>query len=322
MKIQSYLRLGLAFACLALGVTVANAQAKKPTLMVVPSTTWCNNNGYVTTVTNQGKTTNVPDYERALNENADLMNVITKIGELMADRDFPLKDLSSAINTINRGQAEDEMLVSRESGASLAQTAYERLKNVAKADIILELLWTVNKNGPKQSVTYNLRGIDAYSNKQIAASSGTGPSSFSAELPVLLEEAVISNMDQFTSQLQAHFDDMVENGREVVVNIRVFDNGSGLSLEDEYGGEELTDIIDSWMNDNTVNHRYSLSDASDYTMRFEQVRIPLYRTNGAPMDTRAFVNNLRKFLSASPYNITSKLTSTSLGRADLILGEK
>lgn len=300
----------------------ANAQAKKPTLMVVPSTVWCNNNGYVTTVTNQGKTTNVPDYERALNENADLINVITKIGEIMADREFPLKDLSSTIGSINRGQAEDEMIVSRESGSTLAQTAYERLKNVAKADIILELLWTVNKNGPKQSVTYNLRALDAYSNKQVAASSGTGPASYSADLPVLLEEAVIANMDQFTDQLQAHFDDMVENGREVVVNIRVFDNGSGLSLEDEYDGEELTDIIDSWMNDNTVNHRYNLSDASDYTMRFEQVRIPLYRPNGAPMDTRAFVNGLRKFLSKAPYNITAKLTSTSLGRADLILGEK
>ncbi len=303
-------------------ISTASGQAKKPTLMVVPSNAWCNNNGYVTTVTNQGKTTNVPDYERALNENTDLVNVITKIGELMADREFPLKDLSSAIGSINRGQAEDEMLVSRQSGASLAQTAYERLKNVAKADIILELLWTVNKVGPKQSITYNLRAIDAYSNKQVAASTGTGPSSFSADIPVLLEEAVIANMDQFTAQLQSHFDDMVENGREVVVNVRVFDNGSGLSLEDEYGGEELTDIIDAWMNDNTVNHRYNLSDASEYTLRFEQVRIPLYRPNGAPMDTRAFVNGLRKFLGKAPYNITAKLTSTSLGRADLILGEK
>ncbi len=306
----------------AMATVSAWSQAKKPTLMVVPSTVWCTNNGYVSTFEHQGKTTTVPDYERALNENADLINVITKIGELMTDRGFPLKDLSASVSSINRSMAEDEMIVSRESGATLAQTAYERLKNVAKADIILELRWTVNATGPKQSVTYTLRGLDAYSNKQIAASTGTGPASFSAEVPVLLEEAVLANMDQFTSQLQAHFDDMVENGREVVVNIRVFDNGSGLSLEDEYGGEELIDIIDTWMNDNTVNHRYNLSDASDYTMRFEQVRIPLYRENGSPMDTRAFVNQLRKYLGRAPYNITAKLTSTSLGRADLILGEK
>lgn len=308
------------FGCAA--VPSASAQAKKPTIMVVPDDAWCTANGYMLETDEQGKKTRTPDYERALQENIDLVTTITKIGELMNERGFPLKDLSSAIKSINRNSAEDEMLTSSTSGATLAESAYDRIISRAKADIIIEVLWRVNTIGPKRSITYQLKGVDAYSTKNVASAEGTSPSSFSAEIPVLIEEAVLEKMDGFTSQLQAHFDDMLQNGREVVLNVRVFDNGSGLSLEDEYDGEELADIIDSWMAQNTVEHRFNLSDQTENLMRFEQVRIPLYRPNGTAMDTRHFANSLRKFLSGSPYNLTSKVITKGLGRADIILGEK
>ena len=312
----------IATAALALIPVITSAQAKKPTIMVIPADTWCYENGFMNTYNNQGKETKVPDYESAVQENMDLVNVITKIGELMADRGFPLKDLAATVRNINQSNAEDEMTVSRTSGATLAESPLDRLLNRAKADILVELAWKINSVGPKKSVTYTLRGIDAYTGKQVAAAQGTGPQSFSAEVPVLLEEATLERLDNFASQLQAHFDDLLENGREVTVNIRVFDNGSGLSLEDEYDGEMLTDIIDDWMAQNTVNHRYSLTDATDNMMRFEQVRIPLNRENGTAMDTRYFVRTLSKYLAKQPFGIQSKILTKGLGRADLVLGEK
>lgn len=300
----------------------ALGQAKKPTIMVLPADVWCFENGYSSTETNQGRTQKIVDYERAFQENSDLVNVITKVGELMADQGFPLKDMASEIKNINRSAVEDENTVSSTSGAVLSETPLEKLSRRAKADILVEVTWKINGNGPKKSVTYTLRGIDAYSNKQVAAAQGTGAESFSASTPVLIEEAVIGKMDNFISQLQAHFDDMMENGREIVVRVQSFDNGSGLSMESEYEGEELTDIIDAWMNDNSVRHRYNLSDAGETSLMFEQVRIPLYRENGSPMDARQFVTGLRKYLSKAPYNITSKIVTKGLGQANLILGEK
>ena len=290
--------------------------------MVVPADAWCNANGYRTGFTAQGVTTNVPDYKTALQTDMDLLNVITKIGELMAERQFPLKDLASTIRSIEQSGAEDEMTMSSTSGASLSVSPLDRLLDRAKADIMVEVLWKVNTVGPKNSVTYTLRGLDAYTNKQIAAAQGTGAPSFSAEIPVLLEEAVLANMDNFTSQLQAYFDDLQTNGREVAVDIRVFDNGSGLMLEDEYDGTELQEAIDNWMAENTVSHRYSLSDATENLMKFEQVRIPLYKPNGMPMDTRSFVDSLRKYLKNEPYNLTCKTMTRGLGRAILVIGEK
>lgn len=298
------------------------AQVKKPTIMVVPADVWCSTNGYMLSYDNQGVKTDVPDYKAALQNDMDLLNVITKIGELMAERGFPLKDLSATIRSLEQSSAENEMLTSSTSGALLAETPYEKLLNRAKADILVEVLWKINETGPRRSVTYTLRGLDAYTNKQIAAASGTGEPSLAAETPVLLEEAVLNNMDNFAAQLQAHFDDLQTNGREVILEIMVFDNGSGQNLESEFDGEMLTDIIDEWMYNNTQEHRYNISDATENHMLMEQVRIPLYRSNGMPMDTRAFANNLRRFLRAAPYNVECKLVTKGLGRAILVIGEK
>lgn len=121
---------------------------------------------------------------------------------------------------------------------------------------------------------------------------------------------------------QAHFDDLLENGREVTVDIQVFDNDSGIDLETEYDGYELTEIIDNWMAENTVNHRFSKSDGTETFILFEQVRIPLYKENGMAMDTDAFVRELRRFLRKATYNLDSKVINRGLGRALLVIGEK
>ena len=53
-------------------------------------------------------------------------------------------------------------------------------------------------------------------------------------------------------------------------------------------------------------HRFSLTDATENMMLFEQVRIPLYRENGMARDTRSFANDLRKYLNQKA-NLTCKV---------------
>lgn len=298
-----------------------SAQIKKPTIMVVPSDVWCVQNNYVYSLEDNDFGETVPDYSKALQSDADLLLAISKINTLMAERGFPLKDLSSVLKSIRQQETEEQLLRSKTSGASLAENPLDRLKRVAKADIIMSLTWTINRMGPKYSLTYNLQGIDSYTNKQIAGTQGTGKQTFSAELPVLIEEAVVANMDMFCKQLTDYFEDIYENGREVAVSIRVFDNGSGLDLESEFGGIELAEIIDSWISENTVNNVFNKSDASETFIQYEQVRIPLYKENGNQMDTESFVRSLRGYLRKE-YNIESKVVTRGLGHCVLVVGEK
>ena len=76
------------------------AQAKKPTIMVVPSDNWCVQNGYVQKFDNMGTEMILPDYRAALQQSSDLLLAISKINEMMAEREFPLKNLESSLKTL------------------------------------------------------------------------------------------------------------------------------------------------------------------------------------------------------------------------------
>jgi hypothetical protein len=295
------------------------AQAKKPLIMVVPSDNWCINNGFFIEFDNQGSKIKICDYKRAVQENTELTLVMNKLGELMAARGFQLKSLEQTLKSIESEAAENAMTSSK-TGAGVSESPVDKLKSVAKADIWMQINWKINSFGPKKSVTFDLAGFDAYTDKNVAGASGTGNDLIGAPLPVMLETAVLSHLDNFNGLLQKHFEDMFENGREVTMRIKKFDSFEG-DLETEYEGEELGSIIEKWVSDNTVKGRFSTTESSENKMFFEQVRIALMDANGKAQDTRGWAKGLQKFLKEK-YQITAKLTMKGLGQAAIVIGEK
>ncbi len=315
---QLIIKIALVFLTFSFNTNIYS-QAKKPSLMIVPSKNWCDANGFTKVFDNQGSKQIEPDYEMAFIKNSDLKLVIAKISGIMKDRGFPTKDLEQSLASL-KSTAAEEMMTTSKTGAELSESPLDKLKKVAKADIIMELTWTVNERGPFKSVSFNLRGLDAYTNKQIAVGVGTGPENGAAIVPVLLETAVLANIDNFNTQLQSHFDDLFENGREVILKIRKFESFDG-DLEKEFEGEELNTIIQDWVSENTVKGRFETSIATENMMDFEQVRIPLYDDKGKATDARNWARGLQKLLKEK-YKIEAKLSMRGLGEASIIVGEK
>ena len=307
---------------LALVALMASAQIKKPELMVIPSDVWCISNGYYTEVENMGMTTKVPNYKQALQENMGLKLAIAKLNDLMAERQFPLKSLEQEIKNLEQRRMEDNLTMSK-AGNELAESPLDEVARTAKCDIIMEISWDVKDMGPKHSLSYILEARDAYTSKSIGAVSGTGAPSFSADVDVLLEEAIVANMDNFNARLMDHFTEMQQIGREISLDIKVFaNNEAGIDLETEYDGDELIDIINDWLQKNTVQGRFSMPYASENVANFTQVRIPVYDDRGRAIDANGFAKQLTKVLKKEPFNIPSKVLVKGLGRAVIILGEK
>lgn len=302
--------------------TVTFSQAKKPTLMVVPSDAWCFDHGYFLMFENQGKSEKIPDYKRAFQENHELGGVVDAIGELMTDRGFPLKRMESALKTLASESAEDAMLTSK-SGAGITENPIDKLKKTAKADIWMQVDWKINEFGPTKSVTYRMTGVDAYTDKGIAGGmEKTGNKLLGdATESEMLKTAILSDIDGFNVQLMAHFDDMFKNGREIIIRIKKFDSWPE-NLEKEYEGKELNSIIEGWLTKNCVQGRFSTSESTENMMLFEQVRIPMFDAAGIALDARGFCKGLQKFLKAAPYLIENKLMMKGLGQASIVLGEK
>ena len=288
-----------------------SAQPKKPTIMILPSDNWCVQRYFTTNYDNQGTNISVPNYQQAFQEDTELGQVISKVGAVLTDMGYSLKDAEQELKSINTKQAEDNVIQSKTSGASLAETPLDVLKRKVKSDIVIQIWWNLNRVALGTSASFTLEAFDAYTNKRIATSTGTtNPST--APIPVLLEQAVKENVKLFDKQMDDWFSSQKRNGREITLNIRCWDNWDK-DLETEYAGKELTDCIQTWLQEHCVKGAFNLSDGTETFAQFEQVRIPLYDDSGKAMDARAFATQLRKFLQQSPYHITSKVIIRGLG---------
>ena len=254
-------------------------------------------------------------------EDSEIGQVISKIGALMIDRGFPLKDAEQELKAIENRNAEDNMTSSTTSGSSIAESPLDKLKNKVKSDIIIQIWWKVSKTDNGKIVSFTLEAFDAYTNKRIAASTGNSLPNSADIIPVILQNAVLANIDPFVAQLQSHFDDMMLNGREIRLTLKKWNNWDK-NFETEIDGKELTDYVNEWLQKNTLKGRYNMSDATENVIRCEQVRIPLYDANNNAIDARQFAKGLQKYFKNAPFNFEVKLMTRGLGEAIIVLGEK
>ena len=292
---------------------------KKPTIMILPSDHWCDMRYFMTTYDNQGTKVKIPDYQKAFIEDTEIGPVISKIGQVLTDMGYSLKDAEQEIKSINTKTAEDHVTMSKTSGASLVESPLDMLKRRIKCDILIQISWDLSRSAGGRSTTFTLEAFDSYTNKRIATS--TGSIEGQGSVADLLFTAVKKNVKPFDKQMDNWYADQKKNGREINFTIRCWDNWEN-DLETEYDGEELTDCIQKWLQQNCVNSAFNLSDGTESFAQFEQVRIPLEDEKGKAMDARAFATLLRKYLAKPPYNITAKVMQRGLGEAILVLGEK
>ncbi len=289
---------------------------KKPTLMILPSDNWCTQRYFTMEFDNQGVMERIPNYKQAFQEDIELGPVISKVGELLTNLGYSLKDAEMELKNISARTAEDNVTFSKSSRAQLTESPLDVLKRKAKADIIIQLGWVVNSS----TISFTLEAFDAYTSKRIATSTATESRTGNA-IPLQLQTAVQKHIKPFDKQLDVFYSNMKSSGREIILTIRTWDNWDG-DLESEFANEELLGHIQQWLTKNTIRQQYNLSDASENFAQFEQVMIPLKNENGVAMDARSFTRGLQKYLNAAPFNIPSKLMMRGLGEAILVLGEK
>ena len=295
------------------------AAQKKPTIMILPSDHWCEMRYFMTTYDNQGTKVKIPNYQQAFIEDTEIGPVISKIGQILTDMGYSLKDAEQEIKSINTKTAEDNVTMSKSSGAMLVESPLDMLKRRIKCDILIQIAWDLSRSSVGHSTTFTLEAFDSYTNKRIATS--TGNIQGVGRVPELLFTAVKKNIKPFDKQMDNWYADQKKNGREISLTIRCWDNWEN-DLETEYGGEELTDCIQDWLRKNCVGSVFNLSDGTESFAQFEQVRIPLEDENGKAIDARSFATKLRKYLAKPPYSITAKVMQRGLGEAILVLGEK
>ena len=314
----------LTLSALLLMATAAFAQAKKPKLMIIPSRTWFTQNNYMMNYTDMsGNTTKTPDFQRAFDENADISMVIGAMQDFMTNEGYQVQDLKNAVARLNNRSARDNMMQTK--GGSIVQSPIDQLNKTAKADINVELFYTIKKDGPYKYIEFNVSAVDAYTNTPVSTGNiGRGTSGASTDLVNQLEEAVLSFKDKFISDMDKYYQRLFQNGRQIVVRCTLAE-ASAVDYEEEYDGEELSQLIENWISDHAMKSNYSLSDKTENEVLFDYVNIPMVYTdkNGNEKGTDAnwFAGELRKYIEATTGQ-KCKVDLIGLGEVNIILGGK
>ncbi len=290
-------------------------QAKKPTIMVVPDKDWCERNHYTDELGN-------PDYLKALKDE-NMSGLITVMGDIMAGMNYKLTDLRSSLEKNNKAEGLKMVLKSKDNKGEITESDLNRAVREAKADILIQLSYKL-EGAIRSSVQFQVKSIDPATSKQISGEIGNGRYS-SAPIPTLLNEAVEGFMPNFCSKLDLYFNDIIDNGREGNVTFLIAEDCPyNFDSDITYNGEtgELSELIEYWLNENTINGAFNLSNSSDVQLDFVEVRFPLFgkQTFGGQkaLDMNGFMKPIEKFLSQ--FNISCKFQPDGIGMVYIVLG--
>ena len=258
-------------------------QAKKPRLVVVPSDALLVQMNLLGGTDDMGEVNYVQNYKQAFLD-TDLKACIAKISELFQDDGFPLTMLEAELRRVQ--------------GKSLT----------IPVDVRLELNYKINKQGPRDVLYYELTGLDAYSSKQIAGSSGQSNPAIGETKVNLLQEAVKDKFRKFADDILNYFTSLAEVGRESRLTIET----NGIELP-----SQVEDIVDLWLQRNCVNGSFTIDEVDEEALRASQAMMPLFNANGRGMDARNFYRPLVQELKTKlpGYTVTQK-TSSKTSQSD------
>jgi hypothetical protein len=313
-----------------LGDGLESAGGPLPIIMVFPSDIWMDANGYMNKLDNQGVTVYAPDYKAAL-LNPELGTAIRTLENLLGERGYSPVKLSEEIKKL----AEDDAIansVEGGQGGGSESSILEDILAVARPDIRWDVTYTKQTNGIQNWLDYGIEAIDAYTGKNFALADDSGPKSMSASTSELLRQAVADKMDDFLSEHQDHFNEIIEKGREISLDIRRFDSFDYYFNDDvEFKGREmeLQSLIRSYLGSIARDKAFNFN-ATENKITVKQLRIDVSEEvedlfgdgmTTEPLDASKFAGKLSRFIKKQ-FGFPSKVVSKGVGGAIIYVGEK
>ena len=281
----------LCLLMISFGCLIYAQGAKKPKIMVVPSDALLKQKGLLSTTDDMGEEVYIQNYRQAFLD-IELKAIISKFGEMMKERGFETIMLEQELKRLQGKGIE------------------------VPFDIKVELTYKLTQQGPRKKLYAEFSGIDVYSSKQIAAASGESAPAIGESNENLLQEAVLDKIDQFNNQLMNTFSEMEQSGRESRLTI-ISEN---LSLDDEINGKSLVDIIENWLNTNTVRGRFTTDNTTENRMDVSQAMMPLFQQEKS-LDARNFYKQLVSNLNAllTPKGHKASMTKRKLAEVEITI---
>ena len=243
---------------------------------------------------------------RSAYESNELVRIaITKVKEAFDQRGVNTIDFRAKLKQLNN----NEILTEEQQ-----KTLKDDVIGLSGADIYVEVEANKNKSNSGNSVNVIMTAYDAFSGESLANKVSSSPKFYTEEYEKLVEKAVEKEADNLLNTIQEKFNDIIENGRTVVIQFGVGKEAS-FDLDSEFGndGYLLSEIIEEWMSENAYKNNFHLQGSTETRMVFDIVKIPLKDDKGKNYRLSKFAVKLRKYIeSLGDINVNRTVNGNTL----------
>ena len=270
--------------CTAYSTIAQNTAVVQPKIMVVP---------YVS----EGV-----DIRKTIESDPNIRLVLSKIREAFDNRGFSTVDFETKLK-------------SQSANNALLQNALQDLKSLviqgSGADIYVEAEYQYTESGAGNSVKVLMKACDVSTGSSLANKDAFSGVFRSNDVGRLAGAAVEKVSDDFLSVIQGKFSDIVANGRSIIIDFKI-DENSSITLNKEFNGEELADILTDWIADHSYKNNYHIQGTTELEMIFDDVKIPLVDANGRNYNINQFNRELRQYLRSLGIQIAHSTKNNTL----------
>lgn len=245
------------------------------------------------------------DYRTVLEGDANKRIVLTKIKEAFDNEGFTTVDLVAKLKSLSQSSAfqadnvnDLKKMVVEQSGADI----------YVEAEIVCDFASSGN------SVKIVLTAYEVSSGNSLSNKIGYSGQFYSDDVGALGAKAVSKVSKEFLATMQMKFDEIVADGRSIVVNFGFVD-GSPWTMDSTVGsdGNPLKDELELWMEENAYKNQYHIQGTVASSMIFDDVKIPLRDpVTGRNYNVNKFMMKMRKFLRSLGLEFEENINGSSL----------
>lgn len=259
----------------------------QPSIMVVP-------------FTKEGQ-----DIRQVIENDINKRAVLTCIKEAFDNRGF------STVDFLGKFKA---MSASSQMNANNQRDIVSEIIANSGADIFITAEIDISASSAGNAVNIILNGYDTATGTSLANKMGNSGRFYTTDIARLASVAINKNMDAFLDNMQGKFNDIIANGRSIIIEIGV-DEGSSWLMSSEMPdtGNLLSDDLEMWMEENAFKNYYHIQGTSDLNMIFDDVKIPLKDPlTGRNYNINKFAMALNKFFREKGIEISRKANGNHL----------
>ena len=242
------------------------------------------------------------DIRQTIENDPNIRIVLSKIREAFDRRGFTTIDFETKLKAQSVNNALSDNAQTNRS---------EMIIQSSGADIYVETEYIYTPSASGNSVKVLMKACDVSTGGALASKDTFSGQFYTEDIGRLAGAAVEKVADEFLNVIQSKFDDIVENGRSIILDIKI-DDASTHTLHEEINDSELIDKIEDWVADHAYKNNYHIQGSTELEMIFDDIRIPLKDGNDRNYNINQFDREVRQLFRKLGLKVTHVTKNNTL----------